>query len=370
MALPPTGKLGFGLMRLPKDGDAIDVAQTSAMVDRFLEAGFTYFDTAWIYPGSEDAIRKALVERHPRGSYLLATKNAAWFGCKSAADATAQLDVSLGRSGAGYFDFYLLHNLGDARTRVFEDFGLWDWALAQRDAGRIRHLGFSFHSSAGELDAILKAHPEAEFVQLQINYADWDSPSIQSRRCLEVARAHGKPVIVMEPVKGGLLAKPPEDVAAVLREAEPGASPASWAVRFAADREGVYTVLSGMSDLAQMEDNLSAMKGFAGLTEAQRAAVRRARETMAKHPLVPCTSCNYCAKVCPAQIGISGTFAALNILDMYGDRGKAKGEESWNVTGQGRKRASECLKCGACEAVCPQHIAIRGALARAAELLA
>lgn len=370
MALPSTGKLGFGLMRLPKDGERIDIAQTSRMVDRFLAAGFTYFDTAWAYPGSEEAIRKALVERHPRDAFLLASKNAAWLGCKSAAEATAQLDTSLARSGAGHFDFYLLHNLGESRTRVFDDWGLWDWALRQRDTGRIRHLGFSFHSTAGELDAILRAHPEAEFVQLQINYADWESPSIQSRLCLETARAHGKPVIVMEPVKGGLLAKPPADVAAVLRAAEPDSSEASWALRFAADCEGVYTVLSGMSSPAQMDDNLAAMRGFAGLTDAQRATLRRAREALAAHPIVPCTSCDYCAKACPAGIGISGTFTALNILELYGDKARAKDQEGWLVGAQGRKRAAECLQCGACEKVCPQHIAIRDTLARAAAALA
>ena len=366
MELPRTGKLGFGLMRLPKKGEAIDVEQVEEMADRFLESGFNYFDTAWAYPGSEEAIRKALVERHPRESFLLASKNAAWLKCTSSAEAKAQLDVSLERSGAGYFDFYLLHNLGEGRTRTFDDWKLWDWALEQRAAGRIRHLGFSFHAGADELEAILEAHPEAEFVQLQINYADWESPSIQSRRCLEVARAHGKPVIVMEPVKGGLLAVPPADVAAVLEAAEPGASCASWAVRFAADCEGVYTVLSGMSDRAQMEDNLRTMRGFAGLTAAQREALRKARETLEAHPMVPCTSCDYCAKACPADVGISGTFAALNVLEVYGDRKKAEGELAWNVDGAGRKRAAACLRCGACEKVCPQHIASREVLARAA----
>ena len=366
MELPRTGKLGFGLMRLPKKGESIDVEQVAGMVDRFLECGFNYFDTAWAYPGSEEAIRKALVERHRRDEFMLASKNAAWLKCKSAEEAKGQLDVSLERSGAGYFDFYLLHNLGDARTRVFEDWGLWDWALEQKAAGRIRHLGFSFHAGADELEGILAAHPEAEFVQLQINYADWESPSIQSRRCLEVARAHGKPVIVMEPVKGGLLAAPPADVASVLEAAEPGASCASWAVRFAAGQEGVYTVLSGMSDRAQMEDNLATMRAFAGLSETQRAVLRKAQETLARHPMVPCTSCDYCAKACPAGIGISGTFGALNVLEVYGDRKKAEGELAWEVDGAGRKRAGACLQCGACEAVCPQHIAIREVLKRAA----
>ena len=367
--LPRTRKLGFGLMRLPKKGDGIDIPQVCGMVDRFLGAGFNYFDTAWAYPGSEEAIRKALVERYPRESFLLASKNAAWLGCKTAAEATAQLDVSLERSGAVYFDFYLLHNLGDARTRVFEDFGLWEWALEQKAAGHIRHLGFSFHASAEQLEAVLEAHPEAEFVQLQINYADWESPSIQSRRCLETARAHGKPVIVMEPVKGGLLANPPPDVGAILKAAEPGDSAASWALRFAADLEGVYTVLSGMSSMAQMEENLATMGAFSGLDAAQRETLRRAREALERHPVVPCTGCDYCAKVCPAGVGISGTFAALNIFTLYGDRRAAGTRLAWDVDGAGRKRADACLQCGACEAACPQHIAIREHLREAAEAL-
>lgn len=366
-SLPRTRKLGFGLMRLPKKGDAIDVPQVCGMVDRFLGAGFNYFDTAWAYPGSEEAIRKALVERHPRKSFLLASKNAAWLGCKTPEEATAQLDVSLERSGAGHLDFYLLHNLGDARTRVFEDFRLWEWALAQKAAGRIRHVGFSFHASAEQLEGVLAAHPEAEFVQLQINYADWESPSIQSRRCLEVARAHGKPVIVMEPVKGGLLANPPPDVGEVLRAAEPEASAASWALRFAADLPGVYTVLSGMSSMEQMEDNLATMGVFGGLSAGQRETIRRAQEALGRHPVVPCTGCDYCAKVCPASVGISGTFAALNIFTLYGDRRAAGTRLAWDVDGQGRKRASACLQCGACEGVCPQHIGIRGELKKAAE---
>ena len=201
-----TKKLGFGLMRLPKNGDEIDIEQTKQMVDMFMEAGFTYFDTAWAYTGSEEAIRKALVERYPRDSFTLATKMAAWIKCETREDAIAQFNLSLERSGAGYFDYYLLHNLGEHRTHVFEDFDLWNWALEQKAAGKIRHLGFSFHSNAEELEEILTQHPEAEFVQLQINYADWEDHAIQSRKVYEVAQKHGKPVIVMEPVKGGGIA--------------------------------------------------------------------------------------------------------------------------------------------------------------------
>ena len=363
------GKLGFGLMRLPKNDDVIDIEQTKQMVDMFLDAGFTYFDTAWAYKGSEDAIRQALVERHPRESYQLATKCAAWIDCKTRDDAIAQFETSLERTGAGYFDFYLLHNLGEHRTEKFNEFGLWDWILEQKAAGKIKHAGFSFHSTPEELDELLTAHPEMEFVQLQINYADWENPSVQSRGCYEVARAHNKPVVIMEPVKGGMLANPPESVARVLREAEPESSAASWAIRFAASLPGVITVLSGMSNIEQMADNLSYMKDFTGLTDAERATLDKARAELARIPLIPCTACNYCTKVCPMGVGISGTFMAMNMLTLYGDLKKAQDEEKWLVTEHDRKRATACIKCSACEQACPQHIKIRDELVRCAEAL-
>ena len=363
-------KLGFGLMRLPKlDDDTIDVEQTKEMVDLFLEAGFTYFDTAWAYAGSEDAIRQALVERYPREKFQLATKNAAWINCKTKEEATAQLETSLKQTGAGYFDFYLLHNLGEARTKYFDDFGLWDWVQEKKAQGLIKHVGFSFHSTPEELEEILNAHPEMEFVQLQINYADWENPAIQSRACYEVARKHGKPVIIMEPVKGGMLATPPAPVTKVLKDAEPDASEASWAVRFAASLEGVITVLSGMSNVAQMKDNLSYMKTFDGLSDKEKETLDKAQEEMKKIPLIPCTTCNYCAKVCPKEIGISGSFTAMNYLTLYGSKPQALHQENWLVGGHGRKSATECVKCDKCEEVCPQHIKIKNELEKVAEEL-
>ena len=361
-------KLGFGLMRLPKQGDQIDVEQVKAMVDKFMAGGFTYFDTAWAYPGSEDAIRQALVERYPRESFQLATKNAAWIKCKTREDAVQQFETSLKQTGAGYFDNYLLHNLGEMRTHFFDDFSMWDFVKDKKAEGKIKHYGFSFHSTPEELDEILTAHPDAEFVQLQINYADWENPAIQSRGVYEVARKHGKPVIIMEPLKGGLLANPPAAVANVLKENNPAMSVASWGIRFAANLEGVLVVLSGMSDLQQMEDNISYMKDFTGLTAAQSAVIEKAREELNRIPLIPCTTCNYCAKVCPMEIGISGTFTAKNIYTLYGNKAMALHQEGWLVGGHGRKQAINCIQCGACEGVCPQHIKIRENLAEIAEL--
>lgn len=246
---------------------------------------------------------------------------------------------------------------------------MWGFVQEKKAQGLIKHVGFSFHSTPEELDELLTRHPEMEFVQLQINYADWDYPAVQSGRCYEVARKHGKPVVIMEPVKGGMLANPLESVLNILKEAEPERSAASWAIRFAAGLEGVITVLSGMSSLEQMEDNLSSMKDFKGLTPQEQKTLDAAQREINRIPLIPCTACNYCAKVCPNNIGISGSFTAMNYLTLYKDKAAAAHQEDWLVGGHGKKKASECIKCGKCEQVCPQHIAIREELARTAQAL-
>lgn len=364
-------KLGFGLMRLPIKDDVIDMEQMKKMVDRFLEEGFCYFDTAYGYHNgeSEKAIKEALVDRYPREKYLLATKLPAWAGAKSKEEAEQMFYTSLERTGAGYFDFFLLHNLGEGRSHYFDDYDIWSFLAERKKEGLIKHLGFSMHDKADVLDEILSAHPEMEFVQLQINYADWEDPTIESRKCYEVARKHGKPVIIMEPVKGGTLANPPKEVADVLKQANPTASPSSWAIRFAASLDGIITVLSGMSNLEQMEDNLSYMKAFKPLSEEERKVVEKAREIYNSFPKVPCTACAYCMKGCPQNIAIYGSFQAYNISSMYGDLKSARNKYTWNTDGQGRKKASTCISCGKCEQVCPQHIAIREELKKVAETL-
>lgn len=362
------GKLGFGLMRLPRLEDkSIDLEQAKKMVDLFIEAGFCYFDTAYVYEGSEEATREILVNRYPRDRYLLASKMAAWADCSTREDAVRQLDESLRRTGAGYFDYYLLHNLGDERTELYDRFDLWSFVNEMKTEGKIRRAGFSFHSTADELDEILTRHPETDFVQLQINYADWENDRIQSRACYETARRHGKQIIVMEPVKGGLLATPPESVKKIFESVEEGSSPASWAVRFAADLDGVVTVLSGMSSIEQTEDNIAVMKNFDGLTQKHKDALEQAMEELSKQKTVPCTSCGYCVKVCPENIAIPEVFSAINNCSLYG--GMERHTKDLESVFEEKKRPSECINCGRCESACPQHISIRHELVRALEEL-
>ena len=361
------GKLGFGMMRLPRKGDGIDIEETKKLVDAFMISRFNYFDTAFAYPGSEEAIKEALVNRYPRKSYYLASKCAIWSGCKEKEDAEKELDISLERTGAGYFDFYLLHALNKDSAKTFEEWGLWEYFLKKKEEGLIKHLGFSFHDSPEVLDDILSKHPEAEFVQLQINWADWEDPKVQSKGSWEVARKHNKDIIVMEPVKGGLLADPHPLVKEVFSSSDPNASPASWAIRFASSLDGVMTVLSGMNTLEMLGDNVKTMWNFKGFDAKQMETIEKAREVFSSLPSIPCTKCDYCAKVCPMDIGISGTFAAMNTLLLYGNESIAKDRYKALVTNKGRKNPEKCIKCGKCEEACPQHIEIRSNLEKAKE---
>ena len=358
-------KLGFGLMRLPMLGDEVDTEQTNRMVDLFLSNGFTYFDTAYGYIDgkSEKAAKTCIVDRYPRERFQLATKLPAW-AVSTADEAKAMLATSLQRTGAGYFDFYLLHSLGDNRTQVFEDYGIWDFVMEQKAKGVLKHVGFSLHDTAEALDAILTKHPEAEFVQLQINYNDWESASVQSHQCYEVARKHRKPVIIMEPVKGGSLAMLPEPAAGLLHAAAPEVSMSSWAMRYAASLEGVVTVLSGMSNIDQMEDNIKTMKHLTPMSDAERAVLDSVNLALAKLPRVPCTDCHYCVKGCPVEIDIPGVLTAINTKQLYNNQTGAQGHYNW-VTRAGGV-ASKCIACGQCEMVCPQHIGIIAELKRAA----
>lgn len=359
-------QLGFGLMRLPRlENGEIDVEQVKGMVDAFMEAGGTYFDTARAYAGSEAAIRQALVERYPRDSYTLATKNAAWISAKNAEEAKRDFDISLEQTGAGYIDFYLIHNTGGTRTAAFDKFGMWDFVKQLKDEGKVRHIGFSHHDNAEILDELLTKHPEMEFVQLQVNYADWENPSIQSRKCVEVCIKHGKPVIVMEPVRGGRLANPPAPVAEILREANPDAGYVSWAIRFALDVPGVTVVLSGMSNQAQMDENLRIWKSHTALTDAERDVLKRAQVTLDSLLDNPCTSCHYCMKECPVEMNISDIMEALNRKALYGDEA---GKHWYGFATGGKSLASDCTQCGQCEDACPQHIPIITKLEKAADL--
>ncbi len=354
-----TPKLGFGLMRLPKLADkSIDIEQGKVMVDRFMEAGFTYFDTAYVYTGSEAATKEILVDRYPRESYTLATKiNAGeWCGATDAEKCKAEFEESLKRTGAGYFDYYLLHALGAKNKERYDAFGIWDFVKEKKEQGLVKHWGFSFHDTPAVLDQLLTEHPDAEFVQLQLNYADWEDPENRSRECYEVARKHGKSVVVMEPVKGGTLAKPPRAVAELLKAANPEASPASWAIRYVASLDGILTVLSGMSTTAQMEDNISFMKDFRPLDEEEQKTIAAAQKALAEVDQIKCTACRYCADGCPMEINIPGIFAAMNRYKIWEDEAGARQEYEQATKDKGK--ASDCIQCGQCEAACPQGLPI------------
>lgn len=363
------GKLGFGAMRLPGTGtpDGIDIEETKKMVDAFMEAGFNYFDTAWAYTGSEDALRQALVERYPRDSYFITTKIAPWVQCKTREDMENQFEESLKALGLDYVDMLLVHNVGAKRTIPIEGFDAWGYLQEQKELGRAKHIGWSTHGEPEEIEEYLEKTPGCEMIQLQINYGDWENPGYRHRPCYEIVHEKGIPIVVMEPIKGGMLAKPPAAALEILEECVPGRTPVDWALRFPASLDGVACVLSGMSSLEQVQQNIETFKDYEGLTDDENAALMKAANAFWEGGLVPCTGCNYCAKVCPAGIGISGSLTALNVLKSYDDIKVATWTLGNLVRFNGHAMPNECTDCGACEEACPQNISIREELEKVCE---
>jgi predicted aldo/keto reductase-like oxidoreductase len=354
-------KLGFGLMRLPKVGGAkenpIDVERLKGMVDRFLAAGYRYFDTAYVYNdgASEEAAREALVKRYPRTDFLLADKLPSWKAAVPG-DLEKLFATSLERTGVEYFDFYLAHSLSASGYERCEELGVWEFMKGLRQSGRARHIGFSFHDTADVLDRILTAWPEAEFVQLQINYVDWHSASVQSAANYEVARRHGKPVIVMEPVKGGGLADMDASLAQPLLERHPQASLASWAFRYLASLEGIVTILSGMGNEEQLEDNIGTFDALSPLDEEERGRLEEVRAALAARKTTGCTACGYCRAGCPERINIPGLLKILDNFRVYSS--KVLCQHEFNVVTGGAAAPVACIACGSCEGICPQSLPI------------
>lgn len=359
-------KLGFGAMRLPltdpNDNGSIDFCELKKMVDLFMERGFTYFDTAWMYCDgkSESAMKEALVSRYPRDSFTLTSKLPHYM-IESFESRDQIFEEQLRRTGAGYFDYYLLHNISSQTIGIFEKYDCFSWIVEKKRSGAIKgKIGFSFHDGPELLDALLTKYPEMELVQLQLNYLDWDSLAVQSHACYDVAVKHGKSVLVMEPIKGGTLAKVPAAVEEMFRAQNPDMSVSSWAIRFAASLDAVMVVLSGMSNLAQMDDNTNYMRDFVPLTAEEQAVMLRAAEMINSTIAIPCTGCSYCTTKCPQKIAIPQCFSLYNA-----DMQELK-EKAWTAQANYYRnlclhfgKASDCIKCGRCEALCPQKLPIR-----------
>lgn len=373
--ISPDRKLGFGCMRLPRVGEdraKIDMPAFERMADEFIDRGFTYFDTAWMYHEhmSERAVGQAVVARHPRDSFTIATKMPLSELREKGADKaeqTAIFEEQLRRLGTDHVDYYLAHNVNVNNYEVAKRLDTFEFVAEQKRAGRVRWMGLSFHDTADMLEQVLTDHPEVDFVQLQINWLDWSSPTIQSGKCYEVAKAHGKPVVVMEPIKGGTLANLPKQAAFELSRVAPGSTPAELAIRYAASLDDVMCVLSGMSTPEQLDENTRFMGSFEPIAEAQRGAFVRAARAMRAEQALPCTSCRYCTRGCPKHIDIPTYFAAYNAYR----RGQGAGHEQMYYRQMVRRHPgpADCVKCGRCETACPQHIFVRDMLVEVDKVL-
>ena len=355
---------GFGCMRMQMKGNEVDHAEFTRMIDAFMEAGFNYFDTAHVYIDgkSETALRECLTSRYPRESYVLTNKLSP-SNFDSQEEIRPLLDLQLKACGVDYFDFWLMHALGTELFAKYKRCRAFETALELKAEGKIKHLGISFHDKAEVLRQILTEYPQIEAVQIQFNYADYEDENIESRKCYEVCREFGKPVIVMEPVKGGALVNLPYKADKVLRDLH-GGSNASYAIRFAAGFEGVFMVLSGMGNMDMMQDNLSFMKDFHPLNNAEIEAIDKVREILKNQDTIPCTDCKYCISGCPQNIDIPRLFALYNNKKQLKENSTKADYEKLTKTSA---KASTCIECGSCETACPQHLSIKHLLKEVAK---
>lgn len=362
-------KLGFGLMRLPEKDGAVDIERVKTMVDRYMQAGMNYFDTAYVYHGgkSEVAAREALVKRYPRESFMLATKLPAW-EIKKESDIERIFNEQCERAGVDYFDFYLLHSIEDGSNYdTYVKYDCFNWGLKMKEEGRIKHIGFSYHGSPELLGKIVDAHPEMEFVQIQLNYLDRTNPVVQSQKLYDILHKRNIPIIIMEPVRGGMLANMAPELEAKFKAKRPNDSVASWALRYVASLEGVMTVLSGMSTEEQMEDNIKTFTNFEPVTDDEMKIIDEVTDEILRIPQIGCTACKYCTDGCPMSISIPDVFRTINTLRRYPDDWRAKNFYSGLVSRSGK--AGDCVGCGQCEGVCPQHLPIIKLLKEASQIL-
>ena len=362
-------KLGFGLMRLPETEGKIDMEKVCRMVDSYMSAGLNYFDTAYVYHGglSEVAAKDAIVKRYPREDFYLATKLPAW-SIKNAEDRDKIFNEQLERAGVSYFDFYLLHSLEDGGNYdTYEKYDCFNWALQKKAEGKIKHFGFSYHGSPELLEEVLDKHPETEFVQIQLNYADWNNPVVRSGELYEILHRRNVPMIIMEPVKGGTLASMAPELEAKYKAVRPNASIASWAFRFVASLPGIMTILSGMSNEEQVKDNIETFAEFEPLSEAEKTVVDEVTKMMLDIPQIGCTACKYCCDGCPMKISIPDVFRTVNTIRLYNEEFRPKNFYRNLVERSGK--ASACVGCGQCEGVCPQHLPIIQLMKEASDML-